>query len=82
MLTHITVVSDARVDLTVICHLQFFKGHPLEAYMDSTLEVSDDQRGFSLAFGSNYLSTRLYQLTPPEVAYKETSTFFFLSSSM
>ncbi|CAL9748603.1 unnamed protein product [Musa acuminata subsp. burmannicoides] len=45
---------------------EFSKGHPLEAYMDSTVEISDDQRGFSLAFGRNYLSTRLYQLTPPE----------------
>ncbi|URD93072.1 carboxylesterase [Musa troglodytarum] len=45
---------------------EFFKGHPLEAYMDSTVEISDDRRGISLAFGSNYLSTRLYQLTPPE----------------
>ncbi|XP_009383535.2 probable esterase PIR7A [Musa acuminata AAA Group] len=46
---------------------EFFKGHPLEAYMDSTLVVRKDPLSIcSISFGYNYLSTRLYQLSPPE----------------
>ncbi|WOK95992.1 hypothetical protein Cni_G04699 [Canna indica] len=68
---------------------EFFKGHPLEAYMDSKVEITHDRRSFSLAMGSNYLSTKLYQLSPPEDLALATSllrpgSFFFkdLSDNM
>ncbi|WOL11829.1 putative esterase PIR7A [Canna indica] len=46
---------------------QYFKGHPLEAYMDSTLVVSEDPPSVSsISFGYKYMATKLYQLCSPE----------------
>ncbi|RWW21051.1 hypothetical protein GW17_00014808 [Ensete ventricosum] len=56
--------------------------HPLEAYMDSTLAVRKDPLSiFSISFGYNYLSTRLYQLSPPEVKKSSEGSLSSSSSS-
>ncbi|XP_038980515.1 salicylic acid-binding protein 2-like isoform X1 [Phoenix dactylifera] len=47
---------------------ELFKGHPLEAYMDSKVMISTDPNNPSsfLHFGPKYMSSRMYQLTAPE----------------
>ncbi|WOL06741.1 hypothetical protein Cni_G15475 [Canna indica] len=61
---------------------KFFEGHPLEAYLDSEVEITDDLRSFSITFGYKYLATKLYQLSPPEdlalgAALMRPGSFFF-----
>lgn len=44
---------------------EFYRRHPLEAYMDSKVMISKNRSSF-LEFGPKYMSSRLYQLTAPE----------------
>ncbi|CAL9108396.1 unnamed protein product [Musa textilis] len=56
-----TVAMAALVD-------EFFKGHPPEAYLDSKVTISADPQNPSsrIEFGPEYMSNRLYQLSPAE----------------
>ncbi|XP_073113481.1 salicylic acid-binding protein 2-like [Elaeis guineensis] len=47
---------------------EFYKGHPLEAYMDSEVMISTDPNNPSsfLHLGPKYMSSRMYQLSAPE----------------
>ncbi|XP_008789941.1 probable esterase PIR7A [Phoenix dactylifera] len=47
---------------------EFYRTHPLEAYMDSKVMISTDPKNSSslLHFGPKYMQSRMYQLTAPE----------------
>ncbi|XP_073104674.1 norfluorocurarine synthase 2 [Elaeis guineensis] len=47
---------------------EFYRRHPLEAYMDSKVMISTDPKNSSsfLHFGPKYMLSKMYQLTAPE----------------
>ncbi|WOL10349.1 putative esterase PIR7A [Canna indica] len=61
------VLPSTTVPLTALAE-EFFKGHPLEAYLDSEVMINSDPQNPTsrIKFGPNYIANKLYQLCSPE----------------